>query len=1659
MQQKHQISRGIFLLCLALILCAAAWVRVYDLDWDEGTHLHPDERYLTMVTAALEFPESLHQYWDTATSPLNPENRGFGGYVYGTLPLFVARAAGSWLDHACTEAPPFLPRLARALLFDSRQPCYAGQYTGYGGVHLVGRYLSTLADLLSLLALVLLARRLFGEPIALLAGLLYAFAVLPIQHAHFFVVDSFATVFVTWTLYLAVVATNSRRTWVLLLAGITTGLAVACKISTWPVAGVVGFAGLLYLEESESGPRLRLQTRLSTLLFLVASGFLAVLIFRVAQPYAFKGPGFWNVGLSSSWLNTMKYIRQVVSGEIDSPPGHQWTSRLPLVFPWVNMVFWGLGLPLGITAWAGWGFMARALWRERRFDAVLPWLWGTLYFLYQATQWVKSMRYLLPVYPVFTLFAAWGLIALASAAKKALERQCHGWRTWILTGARGVIGVVVVGTILWAAAFMQIYARTFTRVEASRWMFENIPTAITVRTQEGLQLQLPVQPNAILYKEGRPLQLQITPNVAGTINSLTLNKVHLSDPAQAVLLEVVLARDPESLAVLAQQEVQIPTGSATPAKLTVALQPIQVLANEQLFVRLRLIDGAPITLGTSVLGNEHWDDAMPVRIDGKDPFYDWYKGLSSSSDSLMQLYNNDDPSKWQLLHTWLEEVDYIVLSSNRLYGSIVRLPQRYPLTVAYYKALFDGSLGFELTAEFVSFPSLGACQFEDQEAPFTIPLARYTTSRSCSIPYPVAEEAFSVYDHPRVLIFAKTAAYSRERAEMLLPLSLIDNAVWMTPKQATRETGGDGTPLVMDTETREVQEGGGTWSSMFNRTALQNRYPVLAVLLWWLVLTLLSWLAFPWMMLLFPALRDRGYGLARMLGLLLWAYPAWLLASLHVVRHTQALLWILLLVWTLMTALLLRRRWNEVREFWRERWPDLLRIEIVFAVLYVGWVLVRYANPDFYHLVTGGEKPMDLAYLNAVIKSSWFPPYDPWFAGGEMNYYYFGFVLIGSLIKATGIIPGVAYNLAIPTLFAMTGTGAYTLAANLATGGRDATPGSVRRARRAGIWAVAMVVLLGNLGEIQLLLKGLAEVGNVQFESLIPGYQLLVSAASGFWKVVVKGQTLPFRPEWWYWNATRIIPAGPGEGAGPINEFPLFTFLYGDLHAHAISLPLTQVALGIALQWGLRPTAQWRSRANSVITDAWSFFRRALPLLVLAGLVAGALQATNTWDYPTYLALMSVGFLLPLLFPKHSALAVSPSEATDTWQLHFPYYQLVTPLLIWGFAAMLFHPFTSNYIAIYGEIGAWTGRRTMAGEYFLIHGQFVLSLVLLAVAQARVMLCHLRQNLTVAPWKELLAVTVGTLLLTLTLLFVGVKIAWIVIPLGVIAALLVLNPGQQPHWRVFWFWVGTALTITLVVELVVLKGDLGRMNTVFKPYMQVWMLFAITAAVAQERLWSFFWSGKDTADVRLEQWFSGRRVWLGDAILSILLLLLLLGALYPVFAIPAKLRDRWVSAAPNSLDGSQSLAFAQHYENGTSLSLAPDLALINWIQDHIAGSPAIMEMNAAVEYITWGNRVSIYTGLPSVVGWRWHQVQQRMVMPAGTVELRQADVRAFYDTADPQIARMILQQYQIAYVVLTPYEQMLMAPEGMEKFDNMVAWGWLEKLYDQNGARLYKVTQ
>jgi len=1635
-----------FLFWLVLILAAAALVRFYNLDWDRGAHLHPDERYLTMVASAIHFPDKPSDYWDTTQSPLNPTNyEQFAGYVYGTLPLFATRAVGGWMDRACTvsswpqtdnadamESPDGGAQLARRVFLNTAAPCSPGLYTGYGGVHLVGRILSTLADLLTLIGLTLLARALYHDRIALLAAALYAFAVLPIQHAHFFVVDSFAAVFVVWTLYFAAQAVQSRAPWWLIPAGLTTGLAVASKISVWPLAGMVALATFLYREATPWGTsRYRFTFIPWNFACAVIAGGLAALAFRVGQPYAFTGPGFLDVKLNPDWLDTMKGIQELMGGLRDVPFGHQWTARTPVLFPGSNMVMWGMGLPLGIAAWIGWGVMGWQILRRQQWVHLLVWAWGTVFFFYQGTQWVKSMRYLLPVYPVFTLFAAWILLrgfAWAMPRPEGPSRwswvRCRFLRPLALLAPSGVL----LGTALWAIAFLQIYAQPVTRIEASRWMFENIPTAATLHTAAGEDIPLPLKISTDLDM-GSPLHLWSTMEDGVAITGITLNKVSGRGVGGERQILMRLTADPTGVQTVAGSTAVFTAPAQGNIATTISLsEPFLVDPGEVIYVQLELLQGNAIALSTSTIANEHWDDPLPLRIDGRDPFGNWYRSLESSPSTQMNNYDEDNLNKRRQLFEWLDETDYIVLSSNRLYASIPRLPLRYPFTTAYYDALFDGRLGFELYAEFVSFPALGPCQFPDQELVFDLMEPRYTNRHPCSVPYPTAEEAFSVYDHPTVLIFAKTEAYSRALAEAVLPASLLDNVQWMTPLEATRSKGQ--TPsLLMDEETQAEQQSGGTWADLFNRNALYNRFPFLAALLWWLLLTWLGAMAFPWLYLALPQVYCRGYGLARTVGLLLWTYSAWILASLRVLPYTRALLWGLLLAWSGLTVLLVRPRWAELKTFFRDHWRELALMEIVAGVLYLVWLYVRSLNPDLWHPIMGGEKPMDFAYLNAVIKSTWFPPYDPWFSGGVMNYYYFGFVMVASLIKALGIIPSIAYNLAVPAFYALTGVGAYTLAASLA--GEVGT----RRKRYAGLLGVALVLALGNLGEFRLIFKGLADLGGVQFESLIPGYPETVSALVGFWKVVVQGQALPFRPEWWYWNASRVVPSDQ-----VINEFPAFTFLYGDLHAHMLALPLTQAALAVALQWGLQPPIPFR------LSRKWLTRWAAGPLVTfsLAALVAGSLRATNTWDYPTYLGLMALCYWLGFL-------QIRPSSESEPAE--FPFYALAAPLFLFLMAELLFRPFTQNYAAAYTSFEMWRGSRTQLGLYLIMHGQFIFPLGLLALLQGY----EVWQTMAKARDKtEVNAAAIVILVVEVALFLIfhllKVQIMWLAVPLGIAAAIFVFAPESSPQTRILWLGVGTALFLCLGVEVVVLKGDIGRMNTVFKFYLQVWMLLGVCAAVAVERILH------QTLAVETPSGGENRRFvsFARDAIFGCLVILLALTAMYPIVAIPARAKDRWQPEAPHTLDGAAFMPYAVQHEHGGEIPLDVEARVIRWFQDNVEGSPVIVEGQAEREYL-WGSRVSIHTGLPGVAAWRWHQVQQRMTMPNYTVESRQNDIRDFYNTMSPEIALKFLEKYGVSYVVLTSYERAYMLPEGEVKFTEMVARGWLAVVYEEPGAKIYQV--
>ncbi len=1429
---KRWSAPGRTLPLLLLILGAAAALRFQGLNWDQNTHLHPDERFITMVATALGWPQSLGEYFDTAASPLNPYNRNFGTYVYGTFPLFLTKF------------------VAEKLL----------DMPGYDRIFLVGRALSALLDLGTVLVVFFIGRRLYGTGVGLLAAGLLAFTVLHIQQAHFWTVDAPGTFLVTLGLYFAVeLAFGGRAFPALLGLGLSFGLALATKINLG-LFGVIaalawalrwlhlrgrpgpqptaprGWSGRVggwefYLQARPAGGQASLLGAAAGFGLTLAAAFLA---FRVAQPYAFAG-----LGLNPQWVQDMDMVGRLIAGEIDYPPSHQWAFRTPYVFPWVNMVQWGLGWPLGLTAWAGVAFAAYEALFRRRTEHLLPLAWVLLVFGYLGGGFIPAMRYLFPSYPSLVLLAAY-LLARLWEARGRLGRVGAA-------AAAGLVAAVVGATVLWALAFTQVYRQPHSRIEASRWIYANIPPG-------------------------------------------------------------------------------------------------------------------------SVLAYEHWDDPLPLPIDGRNPA-ELYRGVE------LPLYNDDTPEKLygypnqpgSGLLDKLDQADYIILSSNRLYGSIPRLPMRYPMTTRYYQALFGGELGFERVRTFNSFPGLFGLTVNDQGA----------------------EEAFTVYDHPQVDIFKKTPAYSRARAERILGGVDWEAVRRVTPLEASRAPTG----LMLRPEDLAVYEQAFTWSEAFDRQSPVSAGGLLGVLAWLLAVEVIGLAAFPIVRAALGGLPDGGWAVAKIFGLTALGWGVWFGASLRLFAFGNlAVAAGLAGLVGLGLGFAWKTRW-ELREFFAGRWWAVGAGEAVFLGGFGAFLLIRMGNPDLWHPIMGGEKPMDLAFLNAVLRSPHFPPYDPWFAGGYINYYYFGFVLAAVLIKLTGILPWVAYNLAVPTWFGLTAAGAFGVAAGLVGHPR---PG---RTVLFGLLGALFVAVLGNLGEAKLYLEGLAALGG-DVRSTVPGLGGLLRVIAGLGRVLAEGQPLPFRPEWPYWNPTRVIP-------DTINEFPFFTFLYADLHPHLLALPLTLGALAGAVG------------AVAAPPKAEGIGARLLRVLLL-GLVIGALWPANTWDFPTYLGL--------------GVLAIGLAEYRRLGRLDLNWalacgWQAAAILVL---SRVLFWPFFAHYAVPYTAFEVWRGPRTGLLDYLTVHGLFIFVLGSWLLGEAWP-LPRPRSDLT-----ERLIFYAGLALAGVSLAAgAGAQLTAAVL-LG-LSLLNFIRPEVSGLRRLAFALAGAGAALTLAVEVVVLRGDIGRMNTVFKFYVQVWVLWGLSAAVGLADLLR-----------AVRGWNpSVRQAWF--AVLGVLLAAALS---YPVLATAAKIRDRFPGAEGFTLDGRAFMERAV-YADRQPLTLRHDLGAIDWLLDNVRGSPVILEGHTP-EY-RWGARFSVYTGLPAVIGWNWHERQQRAIYTEPLVERRTQDVAAIYNTPDPAQALRLLARYRVRYVVVGELERAYYDPTGLAKFEEMARQGLLEVAYRAGPVTIYRV--
>ena len=334
-------------------------------------------------------------------------------------------------------------------------------------------------------------------------------------------------------------------------------------------------------------------------------------------------------------------------------------------------------------------------------------------------------------------------------------------------------------------------------------------------------------------------------------------------------------------------------------------------------------------------------------------------------------------------------------------------------------------------------------------------------------------------------------------------------------------------------------------------------------ILWLLTIEALGLLALPFAYALLPALKDRGFGFAKPLGMLMLAYPVWLLGSAQVPlgpRATAALVFVALAV---AAAMLARRLWPELVSFVRREWRLLVATEAVFLAVFALWTLMRAGMPGIGHT----EQPMDFAILNASMIASTFPPMDPWLSGHGISYYYFGYLTMGLPGVLTGIPSGVVYNLALALLPAMAAMGAVSLVCAVAIrmGAR------LKTAFGVGLLGALMLGFLGNLEGV--------------FEML----RAWGGGSDGFWQAVgIKGLDAPgggasFFPSdhWWWWRSSRVIDTVvAGVSLDPtIHEYPFFSWFLGDLHPHVMSIPF--VLLFVAFSFNL-PRRRHTPRARVV---------------------------------------------------------------------------------------------------------------------------------------------------------------------------------------------------------------------------------------------------------------------------------------------------------------------------------------------------------------------------------------------------------------------------------------------------------------------------------------------
>ena len=797
-------------------------------------------------------------------------------------------------------------------------------------------------------------------------------------------------------------------------------------------------------------------------------------------------------------------------------------------------------------------------------------------------------------------------------------------------------------------------------------------------------------------------------------------------------------------------------------------------------------------------------------------------------------------------------------------------------------------------------------------------------------------------------------------------------------------------------------------------------------LVWWLVIFVLGNIFLPFTALIFGRFNGKGYFFSKIIGLAIAGYITWTLSMLRVLPFTAWAAYIVLAV-----CLFVNFRISTKTGIWPQVIKDkgflkhVLGQETLFILTLLFWTYLRGLRPE----IIGEEMYMDFGFLNSILRAEYFPPLDMWYAPEHINYYYLGQYFSAYLTRLSFVRSEVSYNLLMATLFAVTFMGTYTIVSYLFEiyDGNTNDDSKILKYVKpfCGILTGALTTLSGNMHTpVYLWFRNWFITENRP--SWVSEYSWLGNLFTG-----------EFRP-YWFPEATRYIGHNPFvENDHTIHEFPLYSYIVSDLHAHVINVMfvLTAVAICIAICMDIISLGP-KEKKDLELSDYFPGIKYLLLIFII-----GLFPSVNFWDFPIYLV---VAFFI-LLYANLKRFQFSiRSVLVTTCQFVF--------LTISSFAVMIL--FFINFESMATSVRLVT-RRSLFYQLVVLYGYQAIFFIMLIVATiifyrqgiGAIRLHSKKSNKRLPRLLDYIIKINPVNLVTLVLFSCAIYGLFVTLPFIYIEGELVLNRSKviffimlivsiilffassarkrlldyvsklNPADAIVLILFSCAIGLIAIPEFIFVQDiypSAPRANTMFKLTYQAFIMLTIGIGYTFTRL---FLTRKikvlDYVAVRM----SGLVFSAGLISFAFVYPFIAINAWYGPFS--GEYRRQYVG-----LDGLKYMETRVEYfpDEGHVRVLWEDYHIVRFMNENIQGQPVIVEVNGDA-YTSFG-RISVKTGLPTIFNWFTHQWLWRASDGDHTdFHIRIADIEMLYTTHHIEDAWYVIDKYNIEYIVVGRHEQ------------------------------------